>query len=485
MDALASGVQDMGLAQLIQGGLAKNQMVKPAFPDPAALDAKKGSVGGGAKMATYSGELGKFLWNAYATERGIDLSKSGMPTAVTGSAEATYTGGAPTEDTLGSYWDDFSASKFFDLYCKYMCLQEATAAAPITPKLWEEMRALGKGAFGAVFLVFKKDTAAPMAVKKMKKKIGKQNKMLKDILIEREVLSKVNSRFCVGLNYAWQNDEDVALVITLMPGGDLEYFMKTREDKKTGYKALEKPLMQFYIASMALGLQAVHGMGYVYRDLKPMNVLMDDKGQVRLSDMGLTADISKGAIKQCSGTRGYWSPETIKKEAYSTEPDWWSLGVTAFVLFCHKLPFFGSDEEKDAMTVAGVIEYKHDEPAELQKFITDLCTVDMGARCKGVDGLKAHPYFAGYDWASLEQGKMEAPFAPNVNDINAPDAKEIAGFVAPKDVTWDDAEKQLFSSWDFFNPVMWEMDEAVYRIKKMKELSGGGGGGGGGCCTIA
>eukprot|EP00966_Prymnesium_polylepis_P011897 273059-Prymnesium_polylepis.1 len=73
-------------------------------------------------------------------------------------------------------------------------------------------------------------------------------------------------------------------------------------------------MIQFYAASIALGIEEVHKMGYVYRDLKPMNVLLDGEGQVRVSDMGLTADISKGPIKQCSGTRGYWSPETIQKQ---------------------------------------------------------------------------------------------------------------------------------------------------------------------------
>merc|ERR1719174_2299941 len=108
---------------------------------------------------------------------------------------------------------------------------------------------------------------------------------------------------------------------------------------------------------MALGLQAIHDAGYVYRDLKPQNVLLDMEGQVRISDMGLTAKVEGRKIKQCSGTRGYWSPETIKKQEYQYEPDWWSLGVTIYVLTSDKLPFKGNDEEKDAMTLKGEIEY--------------------------------------------------------------------------------------------------------------------------------
>lgn len=89
-------------------------------------------------------------------------------------------------------------------------------------------------------------------------------------------------------------------------------------------------------------MQAIHDAGYVYRDLKPQNVLLDSEGKVRISDMGLTANITGGTIKQCSGTRGYWSPETIQKQPYQCEPDWWSLGVTMFVLHSDKMPFHGA-----------------------------------------------------------------------------------------------------------------------------------------------
>jgi len=287
----------------------------------------------------------------------------------------------------------------------------------------------------------------------------------------------------VSLNYAWQDDADVACVITLMAGGDLEFVMKGR-GAKGDYTPMTPEMIKFYTASMALGLEAVHNMGYVYRDLKPMNVLLDGDGLVRVSDMGLCADISKGAIKQCSGTRGYWSPETIQKQPYTTEPDWWSLGVTMFVFYTHKLPFSGSDEEKDAASQKGEIDFAGNSiPADLAKVIGDLCTVDQAGRLKGVDALKKHAYFSGFDWDGLIAGKMSPPFQPNVNEINAPDKKDIDAFVAPKDVTWDQAEIDMFKDWEFFNAPAWE-DEAIIRIKKFKELTGGGGGGGG-CCTIA
>ena len=329
-----------------------------------------------------------------------------------------------------------------------------------------------------------------MATKKMVKAIAKKNNMLKDVLIEREVLAKIRSPFCVNLHYSYQDDIVIYLVLTLMPGGDLTFQLKSRypDDKKKGkeFNPFPDGTVKFYAASMALGLQAIHDAGYVYRDLKPQNVLLDANGQVRISDMGLTADVSKGPIKQCSGTRGYWSPETIKKEPYTFQPDWWSLGVTMFVLQSDKMPFKGNDDEKDAMTVAGVIEYSHGEPQDMQEICSALCTVDITKRLggtKGVEDLKAHPYFAGFNWAQLEAGEMEAPIVPNVNDINAPSAKDIEAFKPPKDVPWTDDDQKKFDSWDFMDEVIWQ-DEAIFRMKKKGEI-GGKPSGGGGCCTIA
>ena len=103
---------------------------------------------------------------------------------------------------------------------------------------------------------------------------------------------------------------------------------KKKEDRK--FTPLPESVVKFYSASMALGLQAIHDAGYVYRDLKPQNVLLDSEGQVRISDMGLTADITSGPIKHKAGTCGYWSPETINKEPCAAAPR--APSIVPFVL---------------------------------------------------------------------------------------------------------------------------------------------------------
>lgn len=487
MDVTES-IQDVGLADEIKNGLSGSLQKAPNF---AALtdkiEAKKAAVGGMDPMSVAKMPLGKYVLKAWANNEGRNLTLARRRSSVGEKVDNHSI--EPTEDGVKAAWDDFKASAEFGVLCKYLALSDSLQAEAPNLKQFHEARPLGKGAFGAVFLTFKKDTAKALATKKMVKAIAKQNKMIKDVLIEREVLSKMSSRFCVGLHYCYHDDVTLSLVLTLCPGGDLDFLLKSRTDKKKGgFNPLPTGALKFYIASMALGLQAIHDAGYVYRDLKPQNVLLDTEGQVRISDMGLTADVTKGPIKQCSGTRGYWSPETIKKEPYKTEPDWWSLGVTAFVLFSSKIPFHGhDDEEKDAATLKAEINYKHDEPQDLQEFISALCTVDMTKRLGatgGVKDIKAHPYMASVDWVRLEAGEIDAEIKPNPNDINAPSRSEVEAFKKPKDVEWTAEDEKAFDDWNFFNAELWQ-DEAIFRIKKKGEIKGAGGGGGGGCCTIS
>jgi len=490
MDAIGESVENVGLAQEIQKGLAKSLQKVPKFADwQAEIDAKAAEIDAMEPLAAYEIGLVSKLFKEWGRYNNMDLSL-GRRKSSAGTPDSVFK--PPTPDGIKANWGDFKVSQHYSQIAKYLICADKIAGVPTTAKDFEEMRPLGKGAFGAVFLTFKKDTGSALAVKKTTKTLAKRNKMIKDIMIEREVLSKMRSIFCVNLHYAY-HDKDVAyLVLTLCPGGDLSFLLKaqyTTVKKESKFTPFPDGTVKFYGASMACGLQAIHDAGYVYRDLKPQNVLLDESGKVRISDMGLTADISKGSIKQCSGTRGYWSPETVKKEKYTIEPDWWSLGVTMYCLQSDRLPFKGkSDEEKDAATVAGVIEYTHDEPEDLQQIINALCKVDMKERlgCNGgLEQFKAHPYFASFEWDKLIGGYMEAPIKPNVNDINAPSKADIGKFDRVKDVEWTDDDEKQFDTWQYMDKELWH-DEAIFRMKNRKEIPiEGGGGGGGGCCTIA
>jgi hypothetical protein len=182
LQELGEAVQDVGLAQAIQTGLARSQMSKPKFPDDETLQKKKLATSGLQKMQVYESALGKYLIQHFALQRGYNLGVSKtaqtLPSAALEDADREYTGGQPSEESLASHWDEFSASLHFEVYCKYSCLKEATASAPITPRLFQEARLLGRGAFGVVSLVFKRDTGMGMAVKKISKKIAKQNSVL-------------------------------------------------------------------------------------------------------------------------------------------------------------------------------------------------------------------------------------------------------------------------------------------------------------------
>jgi len=345
----------------------------------------------------------------------------------------------------------------------------------------------------------------------MLKPIVAHSQMIQAALVEREVLSKVRSRFVVNLLYAWQDAKWLCLVLTLCPGGDLQFQINMRyagSQRMTGsrrkksnrqYPGFGLSVLRFYAASMALGLEAIHQAGYVYRDLKPGNVLLDVRGQVRISDMGLTADISKGPITHVAGTRGYWAPEVIKAQPYTVQPDWFSLGVTMFVLDSDTHPFAAPDSEKiDQKTCEQPIEFRDEIDPELRSLITELCVKSKSERlgCKGggIDELKQHAFFSGFDWAALAAGEMEAEFVPDPNDINAPSAKDVETFKAPPGATWTEEHQKRVEGWEYFGEDWWD-EEAIMLISKRKELAklaskagkeaGGGGGGGGGCCTVS
>lgn len=89
----------------------------------------------------------------------------------------------------------------------------------------------------------------------------------------------------------------------------------------------------YYAAQIACGLEDLHAEGIIYRDLKPENCLLDDNGNIRISDLGLAERVKQDQrVKGRVGTVGYMAPEVVKNEKYGFGVDWWGLGK-CFIYF--------------------------------------------------------------------------------------------------------------------------------------------------------
>ena len=97
---------------------------------------------------------------------------------------------------------------------------------------------------------------------------------------------------------------------------------------------------KFYAAEVLLGLDHLHSNGIVYRDCKPENILLDDAGHVRISDLGLALEIPEGeVVRGRVGTVGYMAPEIIDNEKYTFSPDYFSLGCLVYEMIEGRAPF--------------------------------------------------------------------------------------------------------------------------------------------------
>ncbi|VDL98779.1 unnamed protein product [Schistocephalus solidus] len=198
-------------------------------------------------------------------------------------------------------------------------------------------RIIGRGGFGEVYGCRKLNSGKMYAMKCLDKKRIKLKSGESMAMNELNILSRVSSGdaspFIVCMTYAFQTPEKLCFILDLMNGGDLNYHL-------SHHGTFTEVEVQFYAAEVILGLEHMHERNIVYRDLKPANILLDERGHVRISDLGLACDVSEKWPTAAVGTYGYMAPEVIKKSvSYAFSADWYSLGCTIYKLLVGNCPF--------------------------------------------------------------------------------------------------------------------------------------------------
>lgn len=295
---------------------------------------------------------------------------------------------------------------------------QRTERRHVGPEDFQILRLIGKGTFGQVYQVRKKDTGRIYAMKVLSKKVIVQKKEVAHTVGERNILVRTatsESPFIVGLKFSFQTPSDLYLVTDYMSGGELFWHLQKegRFDEKRA---------KFYIAELILAIEHLHKNDIVYRDLKPENILLDANGHIALCDFGLSkANLTKNdTTNTFCGTTEYLAPEVLLDEqGYTKMVDFWSLGVLVFEMCCGWSPFYAEDTQQMYKNIAfGKVRFPRDTLSlEGRNFVKGLLNRNAKHRLGANDDaeeLKRHPFFNDIDWEALSKKLITPPFKPSL-----------------------------------------------------------------------
>lgn len=339
------------------------------------------------------------------------------------------------------------------------------------------VKVIGKGAFGEVRLVQKKDTGKIYAMKTLLKSEMYKKDQLAHVKAERDVLAGSDSPWVVSLYYSFQDSQYLYLIMEFLPGGDLMTML-------IRWQIFTEDITRFYMAECVLAIEAIHKLGFIHRDIKPDNILIDIRGHIKLSDFGLSTGFHKthdsnyykkllekeqqhsntlevpngmNTTKSANGrnsmmvdaihltmsnrqqmqtwrksrrlmaystvgTPDYIAPEIFIHQGYGQECDWWSLGAIMFECligwppFCSETPHETYRKILNWQETLIIPEDIHLSP-EADDLIRRLLSnaEDRLGRYGGADEIKQHPFFRGVDWETIR--KVDAPFIPKLRSI--------------------------------------------------------------------
>jgi serine/threonine protein kinase len=176
---------------------------------------------------------------------------------------------------------------------------------------------------------------------------------------------------------------------------------------------------KYYSGTVVYCFDHLHQRNILYRDLKPENLLLDDKGHCKITDMGL-AKVVIGKTYTTCGTPDYFAPEVIQQTGMGKGVDWWTLGVLIHELMSGHAPFEANDPmETYQKIVRGVnrvrFTYKDADAQDLVKqMLRHQPSERLPMRVGGIKNVKSHKWYAGFDWDKLFMRALEPPYKPNV-----------------------------------------------------------------------
>jgi len=277
---------------------------------------------------------------------------------------------------------------------------------------FELLKVIGRGAFGKVMLVKKKDDGKIYAMKIMKKRTIIARGQVDHTKAERKILQSLDHPFLMALRYAFQSKEKLYLVLDYIRGGELFFHLKNN-------RRFNEEVARLWCGEVALAMGHLHGLGVIYRDLKPENILVDNTGHVVLTDFGLAKDVNPDEkTNTFCGTPEYLAPEIVTGAGHDKAVDWWSLGILLYELTVGIPPFYSQNVNEMYNKIQhGVLRFPPFLTDPCKQIIVALLNRDPKKRLGSeadIEDIKEHAFFEDIDWDRMMAKEYTSGFVPKV-----------------------------------------------------------------------
>ena len=286
--------------------------------------------------------------------------------------------------------------------------------APLIEKTisnFKQIKVLGQGKFGKVFLVQETESKKLYAMKRIKKPDITNIHLINQIKEEQKILKQLNHPFILKLHYSFQDNNNLYLITDFMQGGDLHSLLSKSIQ-------LKENKAKFYLSEILLALEYMHKNNLIYRDLKPENILIDENGHIKLSDFGLSKILNENnKTYTLCGTSYYKAPEINLGKGYDRMCDFWSFGIIMFEMICGFKPFDINNNKELIIDYDNLnIHFIDDINYSSKDLIMKLLVVNPKERLgfNSVDDIKNHQFFKNVDFNKVLSKKEIPPFIPKI-----------------------------------------------------------------------
>ena len=303
---------------------------------------------------------------------------------------------------------------------------------------FEFLKIIGKGKNSISYLGKRKNENYTCVIKSIDKVSLIENETFENLITEKKILTSINilssNLLITKILFCFQTINKIFFVFPFYKGGDLFSYVE-----KEGGKLNENKI-KFIISELVITLLKLHENKIIYRNIKKENILIDEKGHIKL------VDFSKSKILLFEGDYGtsfigtpeYMAPEIILGKEQTFSVDWYMLGILIYDLFFGYSPFNDSFIDRIFYKIINGFIYFDDNvfiSQNLKDLILNLLKFESENRI-GDKGIKHHPFFEGVNWDKYEFCLCESPIKTNFTYKND-DVSNFDQDIVNEDIVFD------------------------------------------------